>query len=128
MTTETNTPTLISQVRAMLPHRSPHISLQGMPNEDAQASLIEASGLFAAITDKTAYLAWVRQYRALIRDIEIKIRDLKTKRRCADDNIRYSAQSSQAFFSAAATALIRMRRLGKTWSREQAQRRLSDAA
>lgn len=119
--------TLKTRIHALLGDRWPHLAMVQLPDEKTCAEEITKAGLFADIADKQAYLRWVAGYKDMIHEIENHILHLKSLRKHQDQWIQADAQSERAWFATAATALIRMRRLGKTWSAEQASKPLQAA-
>lgn len=105
-----------------------HRLARRMPEEDATLEDIEASGLFAEINSREAYLDWVARYKAWTHASTDAIRGFKAERRNPDPSLRYRAQVDAYYAALCVTLAIRMRRLGKRWSAQQAERRRLDSA
>ena len=88
----------------------------------------DADRLFEGVEGREAYLAWVADCKALIKQIETRIRALKAERRNPSDFVRDVSQMKAAELSLSATALILKRRAGKAWSLAQKRARVADAA
>ena len=115
------TPTdLDTRIAAFLNTKYPPFGLTDLPEVGTGAPAIAAIAPFSSLKDKAAYLAWVAEYKALITDLEAHIRSVKQGRRSADDRTRDLAQMQARRYASAATAMIHLRRLGKTWSAEEA--------
>jgi hypothetical protein len=98
---------------------------KAVPALDASIAEIEASGIFADLTSREAYLGFVADYKEVINRAETEIRKIKAARRSSDDNTRYTAQYHATQAGDMVTLAIRMRRLGKRWSADVRSRQLA---
>jgi hypothetical protein len=128
MTTETNTATLAARIKDALNGEYGSVFLLSAPEIDATAGEIDEAGIFSHIEGRDAYLAWVADYKALIKDLEAYMRSLHTQRRTPGVDSQAFAQSALCSSAKDVTALILKRRLGKVWSAAQAKKRLDNAA
>ncbi len=128
MANETKAIDLKTRIKTHLNNLWPHMALQNFPEIPVSHGEIAAAGLFAGIDGRESYMVWVADYKALIKEVETHIRALKLQRRNPDINAHSHAQSEACWHADAATALIRMRRLGKVWSAAEARSNLDTAA
>lgn len=128
MTTAKNIETIVQQscARTHLYWSQAHIDQ--LPNEDADAATIAATKLFAGLEGRDAYVAWVKAYKDLIKEIETEIRGQKSDRHAEGVLARSTSQSRKHYLALEATGLIRIRRLGKIWSAHQRRLHMTDAA
>ncbi len=123
-----NTTNLKSRIDSHLGGLTPHTALASHPSAESAEDEIAKAKVFSHIEGREAYIAWVAGYKALIQDLESHIKELKEARNSADVWVQAHAQSQSHHYAIAVTSLIQMRRLGKTWSAAQAQRRKKKAA
>ena len=99
-----------------------------LPALDDNAGTIADIAPFRDIDGKAAYLDWVAQYKAFINEASAVSRHLRSEMKSDCDDTRTQAQEARSFLRGTITRAIHLRRLGKTWSRAQAQKRLAAAA
>lgn len=91
-------------------------------DEIEDSVLLEDDGVFTCLTSKTAYLAWVAQYKALMIASRDMARALKRLRQTPPElDLQSRAQEDLWRLRRLVTTAIRLRRLGKRWSAARAR-------
>ena len=93
MAQEINTNDLHARIKAQLGERYAGSILQDAPEVTSSAEEIHASEFFTHLANKDAYLAWVADYKSLIKEIEVHIKALKAETKVSDIWVQASAQS-----------------------------------
>jgi uncharacterized protein YdiU (UPF0061 family) len=119
---------ILSRVKTQLGGLNRLEVLEYFPESESPLDEIASAGLFDHIESREAYLDWVSDYKTLIKEIEKEIRTAKSKRRNPNPSVRSEAQCYASILATFATVLIRMRRLGKIWSQEQARQQANTVA
>lgn len=119
--------TILNKAPATFDHATMH-ALSCLIIDESSSEDIHASNIFSKLLTKADYIEWIAKYRKSINEAELHIKSLKGMRKCKNDWARCYAQSSHAAWAGQVTALIKMRRLGKIWSRAQSAKDISSAA
>jgi len=99
-----------------------------IPPGDAAIETIRASGLFAGLADRDAYLAWRDEWKRQIHALAMHQSDMKRARRGAGMIPKETAQMRAVIGARHVSAAIALRHLGKRWSASQAAARHAAAA
>lgn len=108
--------------------RNPYQLAAQLPDVSASPEEISRLEYFQGIQGREAYLAWVKDYKALVKQAADLSRALKADRRSQHENVQAQAQERLHMVRTKTTLAIHLRRLGKIWSAAQARALRDEAA